>query len=116
MIVKGTSDGNLLLELGIGDNQKVPEYFRRPQNNDSPLDCKADFQASDLTAKMQISSTVDLFTALKDRFVGVTERSMPCIGVPLVIIYCPFDFFIFSSLNFIPLLLSNLIEVFAIVC
>jgi hypothetical protein len=116
MIVKGTSEGNLLLELGIGDNRSVPEYLRRPQKDGSPLDCKTYFRASDLAAKMQISSTVDLFTALGDRFIGVTESSMPTIGVPLVIIYCSFGFFILSSLNLIPLLLSNLIEVFAIVC
>jgi hypothetical protein len=115
-MVKGTTEGHLLLELGIGDHQTVPEYLKRPQKNGKPLDCHASFKACDLSAKMQISSTVDLFTALGDRFMGVSKNSMPSIGVPLVMISCSFGFVIFSSLNFIPLLLSNLIEVFAIVC
>jgi len=92
-MVKGTSEGHLLLEHGIGGNQRVPGYFQTPPKNGSHIDCKVEFKACDLSARMQISSTVDLFTALGDRYMGVTETSMPTIGVPLVFIVFLASFF-----------------------
>jgi hypothetical protein len=114
LIVKGTSEGHLELEQGIGGDQRVPSFLQKPKQKITHLDCVVEFEPCDLIDKMQISSTVDLFTALGDRFMGVTETSMPTIGVPLVNIVLFASFFLFIVIEL--RLLLNLIEVFAIIC
>jgi len=84
-MVKGTADGQLELEHGIGeDHQQLPRFMQDPKIKQEPIDCKIKFLPCNLSAKVCYTATVDLLTCMGDRFLNVREKSRPPIGLPLV--------------------------------
>jgi len=81
LLVQGMSNNKLELKLGVRGTA-LPLFLQRGIN--SVQDCKVRFVAADLPARMQFASTIDLLTAMQDRFVNATPTTSND-RVPLVI-------------------------------
>jgi len=82
LIVHGTANNKLELKLGVRGTA-LPLFLQGGIN--SVRDCKVAFIAADVPARMQMASTIDLLTAMGDRFLNVTPTTSSA-RTPLVII------------------------------